>query len=125
MNTNRKSSWKGQLTTDAGFCSLHCYSSLLPLCMCVHTSFWVSVETLFICLWACCVPSSWSLILPQSPQYRDSPSFLFFSLSSKTHLSIPAASAITSVKMLPKSIPTAFPAACWASPSGSPSCIQM
>lgn len=79
MNTNKKNLWKGQLTTDASFCSLHCYSSLPPLCMYVHTSFWVSVETLFICLWAYCVPSSWLLILPK---YRDSLPFfsLFFSL---------------------------------------------
>ena len=42
----------------------------------------------------------------------------------KTHPSIPTALAITPMKMLPKSISTAFPGACWASPSGSPSCIQ-
>lgn len=86
------------------------HSSLPLLCIYVHSSFWVSVETPFICLWTYCVLSHGSLILPQFPTYRSclrfpfslptpsfslflSPSFLLF-LPPKSHPSNPTASAI-------------------------------
>ena len=59
------------------------HSSLPLLCMYVHSSFWVSVATPFICLWTYCVLSHGSLILPQFPTYR---SCLRFPFSSRTFL---------------------------------------
>lgn len=60
-----KSPWKRQLLHPR-FCTPHSHRSLLPLCVCVHFSFRVSVETLLFVDMLCSF--LWvTLILPQFP----------------------------------------------------------
>lgn len=89
-------------TPGPRFCAPHRHSSQPPWGMCVHASSGVSVGAPFICSRTNCVPSCGSLIFPQPRSTRiPGPALLF--LRTETHPSVPTASAIPSVKMLPRS----------------------